>query len=113
MTYNEVIALAKKQGFDRKNLSSATGLTEDGLTKAIKNQTMQAKHVIKLCNFLHISPNELFDFVPGSENNVTISQNGGVGNQQTNITSSITALEKQLDTKDNQIKELLEIIKNK
>ncbi|MBQ7210788.1 MAG: hypothetical protein IJS05_07840 [Paludibacteraceae bacterium] len=112
MNYNEIKSLIKKKGLDVKFILNEVGMSYDGFRLSIEKQTIESRKLLILCNLLGISPNDFFDFVP-SDVTIVNNQTGGIGNCQTNINSSIEALEHQLEVKDIQIKELLEIIKSK
>lgn len=119
MDYNKLKRFAQVKGIQLNSLAFATEMTLTGFKISFENGTFPIKKVDVLCKMLDITPNELFNFVPSSDNAINISQNGGIGNQQTNNTTSIV-LEKQLEEKDKQISELhekidmlLEIIKDK
>lgn len=113
MNYKKVIALIKEQGFDIKSVVSDIGMSYDGFKKSIENCTIEARKLIKLCEILQISPNELLDFNTNFKNKDTFIQTGGVGNSQMNQVNSdvvIAALERQLTEKDKQITALIGLL---
>ena len=108
LSYECIFGLIKRNGLDVADVSNKLQISGDGFKKAIRNCTLQGKYVIGLCEILKISPNELFEYSDNGSS-VSISQSG-LGNQQTNNLSPISALERQLDVKDFQIASLLKLL---
>lgn len=108
LSYECIFGLIKRNGLDVADVSEKLQISSDGFKKAIRNCTLQGKYVIGLCEVLKITPNELFEY-SNNGSSVSISQSG-LGNQQTNNLSPISALEKQLEVKDFQIASLLKLL---
>ncbi len=112
MDYNRLKSYAQMNGIKLISLANECGMTLTGFKISFENGSFSIKNLCMICELLKTSPNDLLGFVP-TDCKIINSQNGGIGNSQTNINSSIAALERQLEEKDNQIKTLLEIIKSK
>lgn len=108
LDYSEIKALAKQQGVTIRHLCNLVNMTDNGFKSSIETGNFAAKNVILICEKLKISPNEFFGFDTNSS--LTINQSG-MQNSQTNNLSSISALEKQLEVKDQQIDKLLSMLK--
>lgn len=107
MVYSEIQDLCAVRKMTVNELASLIGMTYQGLKASLNNQKMGMDKVDALCKVLRITPNEFFgwkDVVPTTYN---ATQVGMLNNQ--NI-GGIELLQKQLEVKDEQIKQLLNLL---
>ena len=106
MVYTELQSLCEKRNLQIKEVCLAIGMTYTGLRDALNRKTLPIKKILPLCELLKISPNELLDwkeYIP----TYNATQYGMLNNQ--NI-GGIELLQKQLEVKDEQISQLLNLL---
>ena len=107
VNYLRIKDAAQAQSVTIRQLAQLTGMSETGFKISIDNGNFAIKNVILICEKLNISPNEFFGCI--GDSSIAISQSGSQNNQTNNL-SSISVLEKQLEVKDKQIENLLNIL---
>lgn len=108
LTYSEIVDMCAEKRITVTNLAKSIGMTLHGLKAGIQKQTLQSQVVFAICNLLGISPNRFFNW---EESNSTYSTNQvGVVNNQNIGSVGIELLQQQLATKDEQIKQLLQLL---
>jgi len=108
LSYTELMDILEDKNILQKDLAEKLGMSRVGFKGAIQNGTLQISKVTDMCREIGITPNQFFCF--GNDNGCSQTQNGGVGNTQI-IEQGISALERQLAAKDEQIKSLIAKIK--
>lgn len=111
MTYSQLSAFCIDNGIEIKSLCQRIGLTPQGLIKGMKKQSLGMLTIKALCDELKITPNKFFG-VDDIKQQFTTSQVGMVNNQQIGA-AGIEILQQQLQTKDEQIKQLLNLLNKK
>lgn len=111
MTYNQLQSLLEKKRITVKEVFEICEMSYMGFKTAMENQTLPIKKVVPLCNFLGISPNEFFGY---NDDSTAISNNavqiGGTANMLQYEQKTVDILKEQLETKDEQIQQLLNIL---
>lgn len=108
LTYSEITDLCAEKRITVTNLAKSTGMTLHGLKAGVQKQTLQSQVVFTICNLLGITPNRFFNW---DEEKSTYSTNQvGVVNNQNIGTSNIELLHQQLAVKDEQIKQLQQLL---
>ena len=124
MDYNLLKKQIKFNGYTIEQIAQKIGVTRNGLSTTIKNDTLKVRDLEKICKILEVDINIFFEKNRVSGNNVNIGDNNLQGNQssfekinQTKQTDAhneieklkkqVERLEKEIKSKDKQIKELL------
>ena len=113
MNYTEVMDLCQRRKVTVNDISRHIGMSYQGFRTSLDTGKMSADKITLLCKELKISPNTFFgwekiDPVTYIDSNV---QNGN--NNVQHIMNTVDVLQKQLEVKDTQIAELLQIIKSR
>lgn len=111
MTYNQLSAFCCDNGIEIKSLCQKIGVTPQGLAKGMKRQSLGMLTIKSLCDELNITPNRFFG-VDDSKQEFNTTQVGMMNNQSIG-SSGVEILQQQLSIKDEQIKNLFELLKNK
>lgn len=112
MNYNELKILIESKKTTIKEVSERLEMTSTGFKRSIETEALGFGKVKELCLILGISVSEFF----GEQGNKTFNMNGNtVAGEHAYYYESapIKLLEMQLKEKNEYIKELLSIIKNK
>lgn len=111
MTYSELSDYCYDNGIEIKSLCQKIGVTPQGLAKGMKKQSLGMLTIKALCDEIKVTPNRFF----GYENTSTQFNTTQVGvmNSQNIGSNGIELLHHQLAVKDEQIKVLMELLKNK
>lgn len=108
LTYSEVVDLCAEKRITVTNLAKGVGMTLHGLKAGIQKKTLQSQVIFTLCSMLGISPNQFFSW---DEDGTTFNTTQvGVMNNQNIGSVGIEILQQQLATKDEQIKQLLQLL---
>ena len=99
MEYSDLKKCAESRKMQLNDVACHIGMTYQGFKSGVESGKLASDKVLELCKTLHLSPNafyewELYEPLDGS-------------------TPSLKALQEQLALKDQQIADLLAIIKNK
>lgn len=109
MTYNDLSDICDAKRILLKNVAQSSGLTYDGLRNGMIKQSLGMTKVLRICEAVGITPNQFFGW---NEEKSTYNTNQvGMVNNQNIGAAGIEILQQQLQTKDEQIKILLELIK--
>lgn len=113
MVYSEIQDLCQRRKTTVSDISCRIGMTYQGFKTSLETGKMSADKITLLCQALGITPNTFFgwekiDPVTYIDSNI---QNGN--NNIMNLQSTIDVLKKQLTVKDEQIKDLLQLLKQK
>lgn len=111
MSYSELSDFCADNNIEIKSLCQKIGITTQGLAKGMKRQSLGMLIVKALCDELGISPNRFYGYEQAGQTFNTTQV--GVMNSQNIGASNIEILHQQLSVKDEQIKELLELLKKK
>lgn len=108
LTYNELSDICDAKRILLKNVAESSGLTYDGLRNGMIKQSLGMTKVLRICQAIGITPNQFFgwDYEKSTYNNSLV----GVVNNQNISTSNIELLHQQLAVKDEQIKQLLQLL---
>lgn len=108
MTYSELQDLCYKKRISMTSVADCANMTLRGFRVGMMNRTLQIKVVDSVCKMLGITPNDFF----GWDNDISTYNTNMVGdNHHNNIgTAGIEILQQQLATKDEQIKQLLQLL---
>lgn len=107
MTYSELSDFCRDNKIEIKSLCEKIGITTQGLAKGMKNQSLGMLMVKALCDELCISPNQFY----GVDSATTINATQyGLANSQNIGAIGIEILQQQLQTKDEQIRQLLQLL---
>lgn len=106
MSYNELSDFCRDNNIEIKSLCKNIGITTQGLAKGMKNQSLGMLVVKALCDELSISPNRFY----GVETPTINATQYGLANSQNIGATGIEILQQQLQTKDEQIKQLLQLL---
>lgn len=108
LTYSELTDLCFKRGISLTELAESAKMTLRGFRDAVNNNSLSARTIIPICVKLGITPNDLLMW----DKNIStynINQVGVVNSQQIGATG-IDLLQQQLAVKDEQIKQLLNLL---
>lgn len=109
MTYNDLFDICDAKRILLKNVAQSSGLTYDGLRNGMIKQSLGMTKVLRICEAVGITPNQFFGW---NEEKSTYNTNQvGMVNNQNIGAAGIEILQQQLQTKDEQIKILLELLK--
>lgn len=109
MTYNDLSDICDAKRILLKNVAESSGLTYDGLRNGMIKQSLGMTKVLRICEAIGITPNQFFGW---NEEKSTYNTNQvGMVNNQNIGAAGIEILQQQLQTKDEQIKILLELLK--
>lgn len=108
MTYSELSDICDAKRILLKNVAESSGLTYDGLRNGMIKQSLGMTKVLRICEAVGITPNQFFGW---NEEKATYntSQVGMVNNQNIGA-MGVEILQQQLATKDEQIKQLLQLL---
>lgn len=108
MTYSELSDICDVKRILLKNVAESSGLTYDGLRNGMNKQSLGMTKVLKICEYVGISPNQFYGYeAPGQTINTT---QVGVMNSQNIGATNIEILHQQLSVKDEQISQLLKLL---
>lgn len=111
MTYSELTDLCFKKKISLTSIAESAGMTLRGFREGMNKRTLGIKVLEAVCKRLEISPNE---FLGWKEQCSTFNTTQvGVMNNQNIGTNAVELLQHQLAVKDDQIKVLMELLKNK
>lgn len=109
MTYSELQDLCYQRKISLTSVAESAGMTLRGFRDGMNKRTLGIKALEAVCNKMNISPNEFLGWeIKQPTYNTT--QVGVMNNQQIGA-AGIEILQQQLITKDDQIKELNDQIK--
>lgn len=108
MSYSELSDFCFDNGIEIKSLCQKIGITPQGLAKGMKLQSLGMLTIKALCDEIKVSPNRFFGY-ESSSSHFNINQ-AGVMNSQNIGFAGIELLQQQLQTKDEQIKQLLQLL---
>ena len=108
MTYSQLSAFCYDNGIEIKSLCQKIGVTPQGLAKGMKKQSLGMLTIKALCGEIKITPNRFFgiDDIQQQFNTTQL----GISNTQNIGAAGIEILQQQLATKDEQIKQLLNLL---
>lgn len=109
MTYSELSDLCYKKKISLTRIADCANMTLRGFREGMNKQTLGIRAILPICAELGISPNDFFG-VDGSTNTYNTNQVGMVNHQNIGA-MGVEILQQQLATKDEQIKQLLELLK--
>lgn len=109
MTYSELSDLCYKKKISLTSVAESADMTLRGFREGMNKQTLGIKVLESICRKVGITPNE---FLGWKEDSATYQANqvGVVNNQQIGA-AGIEILQQQLAIKDEQIKQLFELLK--
>lgn len=108
LTYSEIADLCADKRITFAALAKSAGMTPHGLKYAIQKKTLQSGVISTICNILSITPNQFFNWeIDSSTFNTT---QVGVMNSQNIGAAGIEILQQQLQTKDEQINQLHQLL---
>lgn len=108
MTYSELQDLCYEKRISLTSVAESANMTLRGFRVGMINRTLQIKAIEAVCNRLNITPNQ---FLGWKEDSSTYQTNQlGVVNNQNIGTSGVEILQQQLAVKDEQIKQLLNLL---
>lgn len=108
MTYSELQDLCYEKRISMTSIAECADMTLRGFRTGMLNSTLQMKVVERVCRKLNITPNRFFNWdVDGAAYNTT---QVGVMNNQNIGTVGLEMLQQQLATKDEQIKQLQQLL---
>lgn len=109
LTYSELSDICDAKRILLKNVAESSGLTYDGLRNGMIKQSLGMIKVLRICEAVGISPNQFFGW---NEEKATYNTNQvGMVNNQNIGAAGIEILQQQLAIKDEQIKQLFELLK--
>lgn len=108
MSYNELSDFCRDNGIEIKSLCENVGITTQGLAKGMKKQSLGMLVVKALCDELNISPNRFYGYETSGQT-INTTQVGVMNNQNIGA-MGVEILQQQLATKDEQIKQLLQLL---
>lgn len=109
LTYSEIVDICAEKRITVTNLAKGVGMTLHGLKAGVQKKTLQSQVIFTLCNLLSITPNRFFNW-DDDKTTYNTNQVGMVNNQNIGA-AGIEILQQQLQTKDEQIKQLFELLK--
>ena len=108
LTYNELSDICDAKRILLKNVAESSGLTYDGLRNGMVKQSLGMTKVLRICQAIGITPNQFFGW--GDEKSTYSTNQVGVVNNQNIGAMGVEILQQQLATKDEQIKQLLQLL---
>lgn len=108
MTYNELQDLCYEKRISMTTLAECADMTLRGFRTGMLNNTLQMKVVKTVCRKLNITPNRFFNWDLDSATYNTTQV--GVTNNQNIGATGVDILQQQLAVKDEQIKQLLNLL---
>lgn len=109
MTYSELSDLCYKKKKSLTRIADCANMTLRGFREGMNKQTLGIRAILPICTELGITPNEFFG-IDGSTNTFNTNQVGMVNNQNIGA-MGVEILQQQLAIKDEQIKQLFELLK--
>lgn len=109
MTYSELSDLCYEKRISLSSVAESANMTLRGFREGMNKQTLGIKAVVNVCKRLSISPNEFFGWE--DKGDVYNTTQVGVMNNQNIGAAGIEILQQQLAIKDEQIKELFNLLK--
>lgn len=108
MTYSELSDICDAKRILLKNVAENSGLTYDGLRNGMIKKSLGMTKVLRICEAVGITPNQFFGW---NEEKATYNTNQvGMVNNQNIGAIGVEILQQQLATKDEQIKQLLQLL---
>lgn len=107
MTYSELSDICEQRRILLKNVAENSGLTYDGLRNGMNKQSLGMTKIMKICEYVGITPNQFFGYETSNTINAT---QYGISNSQNIGAMGVEILQQQLATKDEQIKQLLQLL---
>lgn len=108
MTYSELSDICDAKRILLKNVAESSGLTYDGLRNGMIKQSLGMIKVLRICEAVGITPNQFFGW--NEEKSTYNNSLVGVVNNQNIGAMGVEILQQQLATKDEQIKQLLQLL---
>ena len=108
MTYSELSDICDAKRILLKNVAESSGLTYDGLRNGMNKQSLGMTKVLKICEYVGISPNQFYGYEATGQT-INTTQVGVMNSQNIGVTN-IEILHQQLSVKDEQIKQLLQLL---
>lgn len=108
MTYSELSDLCYMRKKSLTSIAESAGMTLRGFREGMNKQTLGIKAILPICESLGITPNEFFK-VNDQVANYNTTQVGVMNNQNIGA-AGIEILQQQLQTKDEQIKQLFQLL---
>ena len=108
MTYSELSDICDAKRILLKNVAESSGLTYDGLRNGMIKQSLGMIKVLRICEAVGITPNQFFGW--NEEKSTYNNSLVGVVNNQNIGAIGVEILQQQLATKDEQIKQLLQLL---
>lgn len=109
MTYSELSDLCYKKKISLTRIADCANMTLRGFREGMNKQTLGIRAILPICTELGITPNEFFG-IDGSTSTFNTNQVGVVNNQNIGA-MGVEILQQQLAIKDEQIKQLFELLK--
>ena len=124
MNYSELKNVAKSKKILLKEIADSMKVSAEGLKYSIENNTLPINKLLELCKILDITPADFFgttgttikgngNIVGSNINKSTIDNRHYYSDSPDVLKAQIDILEERIKEKDSQIKELLNILKNK
>ena len=121
MNYSELKNIAKSKKILLKEIADSMNVSAEGLKYSIENNTLPINKLLELCKILNITPADFFgttingngNIVGSNINKSTIDNRHYYSDSPDVLKAQIEVLEERIKEKDSQIKELLNILKNK
>lgn len=107
LTYSELSDFCYDNKIEIKSLCERIGITTQGLAKGMKKQSLGMLVVKALCDELKITPNRFYGYETSNTINAT---QYGISNSQNIGAIGVEILQQQLAMKDEQIKQLLQLL---
>lgn len=111
LTYSEICDICAAKRITVTKLAERVEMTLHGLKGGLQRQTLSSQVIFSICKELGITPNQFFRWENGGDTFNTTQV--GVMNNQNIGSNGIELLQHQLAVKDEQIKVLMELLKNK
>lgn len=108
ISYSELSDLCYKKKISLTRIANCANMTLRGFRDGMNKQTLGIKAILPICSELGITPNDFFG-VDGSSTTYNTNQVGVVNNQNIGA-MGVEILQQQLATKDEQIKQLLQLL---
>lgn len=109
MTYSELSDLCYKKKISLTRIADCANMTLRGFREGMNKQTLGIRAILPVCTELGITPNEFFG-IDSSANTFNTNQVGMVNHQNIGAVG-VEILQQQLAIKDEQIKQLFELLK--
>lgn len=111
LTYSEICDICAAKKITVTKLAEKVEMTLHGLKAGLQRQTLSSQVIYSVCKELCLTPNQFFRWESNGDTFNTTQV--GVMNSQNIGSNGIELLQHQLVVKDEQIKVLMELLKNK